>query len=411
MLLYNIGIYLFAAGMRLAALFHPKARLWLRGRKHIFRRLREAIPEGERIFWVHAASLGEFEQGRPLIEAVRAGHPEYKILLTFFSPSGYEIRKNYPGADYIFYLPADTPRNARRFLRTVRPEIAVFVKYEFWLNFLKQLRRSGCRTFIVSAIFRPDSVFFRWYGGIFRRGLRTFERLFVQNSDSELLLDNIGISNISIAGDTRFDRVNAIAASAQRIGIAERFAQGGGHVFVAGSTWPPDEELLAELIARRPGMKFIIAPHEIDPARIERLRGRLGCPSARYTECTEETDLSGVRVLFIDTIGILSSVYRYADYAYIGGGFGVGIHNILEAATFGLPIAFGPNYGKFREAREMIALGAARSVRECGELNDWLEALESDPQLYEHTRRLSARYIGENKGATEKIMRYIFGKR
>ena len=411
MWLYNIGIYLFVAGVRLAALFHPKARLWLRGRKHIFRRLQEAIPEGKRIFWIHAASLGEFEQGRPLIEAVRAEHPEYAILLTFFSPSGYEIRKNYPGADYIFYLPADTPRNARRFLQIVHPEIAVFVKYEFWLNYLNRLRKSDCRTFIISAIFRSDSVFFRWYGGIFRRGLRAFERLFVQNSDSELLLDSIDISNISIAGDTRFDRVNAIAASARRIGIVERFTTGGKRVFVAGSTWPPDEELLLELIGCWSDMKFIIAPHEIDPARIERLRSRLNTPSARYTECTETTDLSATRVLFIDTIGILSSVYQYAHYAYIGGGFGVGIHNILEAATFGLPIVFGPNYMKFKEAREMITLGAACSIHTFDELNEWLSALEVNTTTYEHTRQLSARYISQNKGATDKIMKYIFGKR
>ena len=411
MLLYNIGIYLFVAGIRLASLFHPKAKLWVRGRRHQFRRLRAAIPAGEKIFWVHAASLGEFEQGRPLIEAVRATHPEYKILLTFFSPSGYEIRKNYSGADYIFYLPADTPRNARRFMRIVQPEIAVFVKYEFWLNFLKQLRRSHCRTFIVSAIFRPDAVFFRWYGGIFRRGLRSFERLFVQNSDSELLLDNIGISNISIAGDTRFDRVNAIAASAHRIEVVERFTAGAQRIFVAGSTWPPDEDLLEKLIGQWPDMKFILAPHEIDSNRIERLRSRLTCPSARYTECDESTDLSATRVLFIDTIGILSSVYQYAHYAYIGGGFGVGIHNILEAATFGLPIVFGPNYAKFKEAREMIALGAAQSIRNYEELNQWLTRLESDPKTYEHTRYLSAHYINENKGATDKIMKYIFGKR
>ncbi len=410
MLLYNIGIYLFVAGIRLASLFHPKAKLWVRGRKHLLQRLRTAIPKGEKIFWVHAASLGEFEQGRPLIEAVRAAHPEYKILLTFFSPSGYEIRKNYSGADYIFYLPADTPRNARRFLRIVQPEVAVFVKYEFWLNFLKQLRRSNCRTFIVSAIFRPNAVFFRWYGGIFRRGLRTFERLFVQNSDSELLLDHIGISNVSIAGDTRFDRVNAIAASAHRIEIVEHFAAEAQRIFVAGSTWPPDEELLEKLIAQWPDMKFILAPHEIDTNRIERFRSRLACPSARYTECNESTDLSTTRVLFIDTIGILSSVYQYAHYAYIGGGFGVGIHNILEAATFGLPIVFGPNYMKFKEAREMIALGAAQSIRTFDELNSWLTRLESDSKTYEHTRHLSAHYINENKGATEKIMKYIFGR-
>jgi len=409
MILYNTTVFLSLAGARIVARFNPKVKRWMQGRCRIFERLRQAIPEGERIFWIHCASLGEFEQGRPLIEAVRAERPEYKILLTFFSSSGYEIRKNYPGADYIFYLPADTPRNVRRFLEIVRPEIAVFVKYEFWLNYLRQLGRSSCRTFIISAIFRSDSPFFKWYGGAFRKALACFERIFVQNTDSELLLDSIGISATSIVGDTRFDRVAAIAAAAKPLPVVERFAA-GQPLFVAGSTWPPDEEILLELIAAHPDVRFVIAPHEIARNRIESLRNQLPRPSALYTESAPESDFSDTQVLFLDTMGMLSSAYRYARYAYIGGGFGAGIHNILEAAVFGVPLAFGPNHRRFRKALELIALGAAQGISSFAELDAWFTAFESDSASCEQTGSRAARYISDHKGATGKIMKYIFGQ-
>jgi len=410
MILYNTAIFLFLLGARIAAQFNPKAKCWLQGRRRIFERLRRTIPEGERIFWIHCASLGEFEQGRPLIEAIRAEHPEYKILLTFFSPSGYEIRKDYPGADYIFYLPADTPRNVRRFLEIVRPEIAVFVKYEFWLNYLRQLGRSSCRTFIISAIFRSEAPFFKWYGGIFRKALKCFEQIFVQNMDSGLLLNSIGVSATSMVGDTRFDRVSAIAAAAKPLPVVERFAA-GQPLFIAGSTWPPDEEMLLALIAAHPEIRFVIAPHEIDRTRIESLCSRLPRPSALYTASAPESDFTDTQVLFLDTMGMLSSAYRYARYAYVGGGFGVGIHNLLEAAVFGVPLAFGPNHRRFREALELIALGAAQEISSFAELDAWFTALESDPAHYTQAGSRAARYIIEHKGATEKIMQHIFSRK
>ncbi len=404
---YNLGMHIYGGGVRAVARFNPKARLWVGGRRGIFDRLRSAIPSGERIVWVHCASLGEFEQGRPVIEAIRSEHPEYRILLTFFSPSGYEIRKNYQGADYIFYLPLDTPRNVKRFLDIVRPEITVFVKYEYWLNYLTELRRRGCRTFIVSAIFRPDQIFFKRKGRAFRRALTTYEHIFVQNDESCELLAGIGITNVTVAGDTRFDRVARIAESARELPIIERFAA-GGPLFVAGSTWEPDERILQQLINAHPEMKFIVAPHEMEISRITSLSENTVGGAARYTELDADADPSGKHLLIIDTIGILSSIYRYASYAYIGGGFGAGIHNTLEAATFGLPIAFGSNYHKFKEARDLIALGAAVSISDYDELDAWLTRLRADNALYTSLRQAASGYVAAHKGATETIMKSIF---
>lgn len=406
MSLYNLGIYIFVALVKLAALFSQKARLWVVGRKDWRKRLRSAMDGAQSVVWVHAASLGEFEQGRPLIEAIRAECPHYKIVLTFFSPSGYEIRKNYDGADYVCYLPADTRANAKDFVSIVKPEIAIFIKYEFWLNYLTQLHKAECRTFIVSTIFRRNSVFFKWYGGIFRRVLGYFSRIFVQNQESVELLSSIGVERVTLAGDTRFDRVADIARSAKSIELVERFAK-WAKVLVAGSTWPADEALLERLIAQHPQMKFIIAPHEIDSDRIDAMIGRIGTSALRYTRCDAMSDLEGARLLVIDTIGILSSVYRYAEYAYIGGGFGAGIHNILEAATFGLPISFGPNYFKFKEARDLIVLGSCATITDFAELNRWLVEIESDENLYKRLKTISEDYINENIGSTRKIINKI----
>ena len=356
---------------------------------------------------MHAASLGEFEQGRPVIEALRRTHPEYKILLTFFSPSGYEIRKNYSGADYIFYLPSDTPRNVRRFMDIVRPKIAIIIKYEFWLNYLSELRRRGCRTYIISSIFRRDSIFFRPYGWAFRRALRSFDTLFVQNDESVRLLASIGITDVEKTGDTRFDRVADIVSKAGRIEDIERFAD-GDTVFVAGSTWPPDEELIINLANRHKDTKFIIVPHEIDSERIDRMAQALEGGAVRYTRAAECDNLSAAQVMIVDTVGILSSVYAYAGYAYIGGGFGVGIHNTLEAATFSLPLAFGPNYAKFKEAADLISLGAARSVNDYTQLEEWFTALHDDKNLRKLQGEKAGRYIQQNKGATDKILSHIF---
>lgn len=405
---YNTGIRSYRIAIRLAALTNPKARKWLEGRRHIFERLRQAIPSGGRIVWIHASSLGEFEQGRPVIEAIRKRYPEYKILLTFFSPSGYEIRKNYPGADYIFYLPADTPKRVRRFLDIVNPEIAIFIKYEFWLNYLAELRKRSIRTYVISAVFRKDSIFFRPFGGAFREALRGFEHLFVQNDASRELLSAVGIDRVTVAGDTRFDRVAEIAAQEHRLEIVERFV-GKSKVFVAGSTWPPDEAMLLQLIEKYPRTKFIIAPHEISQERIEHFVQSITHGAVRYTRA-DTSALENAQVLVIDTIGILSSVYRYGTYAYVGGGFGVGIHNTLEAAAYGLPVAFGPNYGKFQEAKDLIAAGASCSVTSFEALDGWFSGLEADPHAYNAAASSAFAYVNANKGATDMILREIFGR-
>ncbi len=407
MWLYNFGLTLYVWIIRLIALRHPKARLWIEGRKGLFRRMQEAIDPDARIVWIHVASLGEFEQGRPIIEQIRKEYPAYKILLTFFSPSGYEIRKNYKGADYIFYLPIDTPRNARRFLDVAHPEIAIFVKYEFWLNLLAEVRRRKVRTYIVSAIFRPNSVFFRPYGGMWRQALESFDTLFVQNDESKTLLAGLGFDNVLIAGDTRFDRVAEIARAAKRIDIIDRF-KGDSRLFVAGSTWGPDEELLLQLMNENPDVKFIIAPHEMDEGRIERLMTETKGGALRYTQCTTRTSYGSRQLLILDTVGLLASVYGYATWSYIGGGFGVGIHNTLEAATFGLPIAFGPNYAKFKEARDLVTLEAARSVRNYEELRSWFVPLRDNEQFLQKTSRIAKDYTTRHQGATGIIVRTIF---
>lgn len=409
MWLYNLGISIYAGAIGVASLWHEKARLWYQGRKGLLARMRSTIRPSDRIVWVHAASLGEFEQGRPLIEKIREEHPEYKILLTFFSPSGYEIRKNYAGADYVFYLPADTPRNARRFLDIIRPEIAVFVKYEFWINLLRELRTRHIRTYIVSAIFRRNSVFFRPYGSLWREALETFETIFVQNEESRTLLAELGFDNVVTAGDTRFDRVAGIAAAARKIPAVERL-RGEGRLFVAGSTWQPDEELLLQLANDNPSIKFVIAPHEMNDARIERFIAGVRGGAIRYTAVAEDTDLSRIQVMILDTMGMLSSVYGYATWAYIGGGFGAGIHNTLEAAIFALPIAFGPKYLKFKEARDMVSLGACTPVASCEELSAWFAPLRDDEQALLRASRAAKDYTTRHIGASDIIIRTIFGK-
>lgn len=405
-LFYNLGIRLYIAAVKTASIFNRKARLMVKGHRKTFSRLREFMARQNRTIWVHCASLGEFEQGRPVIEELKKVYPEHKIVLTFFSPSGYEIRKNYEGADLILYLPFDTPRNARRFVGMLKPDLTVFIKYEYWLNYLQQLRRGGFRTFIVSAIFRRDSMFFKPYGGMFRNGLNTFERLFVQDVESAQLLAELGITNVTVAGDTRFDRVATIAAAVRQIDILERFAE-DEDVFVAGSTWPPDEELLLKLIAAHPTLKFVIAPHEIHEEHISELVSRIPAPAVRYTHLTDDSAADAARVLMLDTVGLLSSVYQYGKYGYIGGGFGAGIHNTLEAATFGLPLAFGPKYAKFREARELIDIGAAVSVTDYPGLEEWLSRLTDDPQAYAEAKAKALSYVAHNRGATGRFVSYL----
>ena len=407
MWLYNFGLTLYVWLIRLVAPRHPKARLWIDGRKDLYKRMAETIDPTDRIVWVHVASLGEFEQGRPIIERIRKTHPEYKILLTFFSPSGYEVRKNYQGVDYIFYLPIDTPRNARRFLDAAHPEIAIFVKYEYWLNLLRELRRRKIRTYVVSAIFRRNSVFFRPYGGMWRQALESFDVMFVQNEESKKLLATLGFDNVLVAGDTRFDRVAEIARAARRIDVIDRF-KGDNRLFVAGSTWEPDEELLIRLINDNPDVKFVVAPHEMDESRIARLMAETKGGALRYTQCTPRTTYGSRQLLILDTVGILASVYGYATWSYIGGGFGVGIHNTLEAATFGLPVAFGPNYEKFKEARDLVTLGAARSVTDYEQLRTWFVPLRDNEEFLQKTSRIAKDYTTRHQGATGIIVKTIF---
>jgi 3-deoxy-D-manno-octulosonic-acid transferase len=410
--LYDIAIRIYVLMIRLAALFKPKAWLWVKGRKNILERIKKALddaqvdPNKHPIAWFHCASLGEFEQGRPVIEAYRYKFPDHKIFLTFFSPSGYEVRKAYLGADFIFYLPADISRQVRKFLALVNPRVAIFIKYEFWFNYLRHLRQAGIPTYVISANFRPDQHFFKWYGDWSRTALEHLTHLFVQNESSLELLSFIGINNVTVSGDTRFDRVMDIAAHAQRFPLVEVFAA-GSQLFVAGSTWPADEELIFKLIKKQgSNFKLIIAPHETHPARINAILAMFGNDVVRYSDASE-ANLSSVKVLVIDSIGMLSALYRYASVAYIGGGFGTGIHNILEAATFGKPVIFGPIYSKFIEARELLELGAAFSIKNEEELNTAAVLLFSDNDTYSLAAQQAGDYVKARAGATRIIMRKL----
>ena len=402
---YNICIALYALLVRAVSPFHAKAKLWSEGRRDLHRRLQSAIGEGDKIVWVHASSLGEFEQGRPIVDYIHANYPDYKILLTFYSPSGYEIRKNYPNADYIFYLPVDTKRSVRRFLDIVKPQIAIFVKYEFWLNMLAELRQRGIRTFLASAMFRRNSVFFKPYGWWWREALQTFEILFVQDEQSKALLAELGIERVVVAGDTRFDRVATIAESAEKVEIIEQF-KGEKRLFVAGSTWGPDEDILIPLINENPDLKFVIAPHEIEEERIAKLEREVRGGVVRFTQGAS-VEMTDKQLFVLDTIGLLSRVYGSADWGYIGGGFGVGIHNTLEASVFGLPIAFGPNYKKFKEACDLVELGVGCSVENHSDLKAWFDELKSDDDYLARLSALAKVYVGKHRGATEKIIKEI----
>ncbi len=397
--LYNLIIHLYVLLIRLAALWNPKAKQWVAGRRHIFDQLQKAINHDHPLAWFHCASLGEFEQGRPVIEAYKKKFPTHRILVTFFSPSGYEVRKNYAGADYIYYLPADTTRNARRFVALVKPHIVFFIKYEYWFNYLRQLHQAGVPVVGVSSIFRQRQRFFRWYGRWQLAALKRFSHFFVQDQQSADLLANAGIMQVSVSGDTRFDRVAQVARQKKSFPLVEQFAA-GHQVFIAGSTWPPDETMVRLLIEKNiPNLKFIIAPHEVHEARIQRLVESLPRETVRFSQATDQ-NLAEACVLIIDNIGILSHLYQYADVAYIGGGFGVGIHNILEAATFELPVLFGPNYHKFREAVELIAQGGAFSF---GNEQEFLAAalsLLTDESRRKAAAQIARQYVKSREGAT-----------
>ena len=415
-LFYTSAIACYAAAVRLAAPFNEKASALSRGWKHWHRRFPAEKLAGCKTAWFHASSLGEFEQARPVMESFRASHPDYKICLSFFSPSGFEIRKDYPGADVVCYLPPDTRRNARRWMQLVHPDISFFVKYDFWFNYLQALKQNNIPTFIFSAIFRPSQYFFRWYGGWFARQLHCYSHLFVQNETSLQLLHSIGINHCSIAGDTRFDRVNDIARQAQPIPVVERFVESGrsnsdapGRVLIAGSSWEPDEANIRQFLDNyNKPLKVILAPHMIGKehlASIERLFEDYGC--VRYSQLAaadNNSELFGRQVLIIDNIGMLSAIYRYATVAYIGGGFGKGIHNILEAAVYSCPVCFGPNYHKFQEACQLIELQGAKSYSEPAQLTAILSQWFDDDNARLAAATACHDYMHHNLGATQTII-------
>ncbi|MCX6325086.1 MAG: 3-deoxy-D-manno-octulosonic acid transferase [Bacteroidia bacterium] len=406
--LYNIGILIFSALAYLISPFNFKASLWVKGRKKWAERIKDTIKPEDRTVWIHCASLGEFEQGRPVIEAIKKEMPDLKIVLTFFSPSGYEIRKNYPNADCISYLPADTPENVAKFISLVNPQFVIFVKYEFWNNYISLLYKSNIPLYLISAIFRPEQHFFKWYGSFFRGMLKKFERIFVQDQRSFDLLSEIGMENISLAGDTRFDRVIQIAGTAKDIPQLEQF-RGDEKMFLAGSSWKQDEEIIAQYINKFPGrMKWVFAPHEIDKPNIERLVKLLKVSVVRFSEFNE--DSADARVLIIDNIGMLSSAYKYAYIAAIGGGFGKGIHNILEPACWGIPVLFGPRHEKFREAVDLINENGAMTFDSFGNFSNILDKWLEDEPFYLKSAKAAVVYINKNTGATGKIMQEVSQK-
>lgn len=406
-LFYNLGIALFDLAVSLAAPFSKRAALLIKGRKTVWDTLGGVSLEGD-VIWVHCASLGEFEQGRPLIEAIRKKNPSYKIVLSFYSPSGYEVRKNYKEADVVCYLPSDTRANAKRFISTVNPRMVFFVKYEYWYNYFRELKEVGTPLYLVSAIFRKDQIFFKWYGGWFRKILNNVKCFYIQDEKSAALLDGIGIKAYIVAGDTRFDRVAAIAAAANPIPVVENFAT-GAKVLVAGSTWPADEQIIASYINNSAkDVKLIIAPHMVDESHIQQLERRFALPVCRYTKVKGEIG-ADVRVLIIDTIGLLSAIYRYGSVAYLGGGFGKGIHNTLEAATYGMPVIFGPRHLKFKEAIDLKEKGAGFSINDSVEFGNLMERLWDDENkdYLKKSGEAALEYVQSMCGATEEILKLI----
>lgn len=405
-LAYHLFILLLNTLMKLAALFNHKAKKWVNGRKHIFEELEKQIDPNAKYIWVHCASLGEFEQGRPVIEGLKKMYPTYKILLSFFSPSGYEVRKNYEFADIISYLPIDTLANAKRIVHRVNPKIAVFVKYEFWYNYLSVLKKNEIPVVFISSIFRPEQYFFKAYGIWFKKHLMNISHLFVQDKASKELLINNGIKQVSICGDTRFDRVYELAQHPQKFEIIERF-KSNSQLIIAGSTWPPDEDLMLPLIAQFPSQKFIIAPHEVHPERIQTLQKRIREKSVLLSEAETHNNIEKFDVMIIDRIGILAHLYQYATIAYIGGGFGTAIHNIQEPVTFGIPVVFGPKYHKFREAVELVESGGASSIRNMDELKSVFSGLIKDSNKYLESCIINKKYVEKNIGATAIILNYF----
>lgn len=412
-MIYNLIIYIYLWGVAVYSRFNEKVRKMWRGERAAFGVLKEKVDPQAKYVWFHAASLGEFEQGRPLMERLRKEHPEYKILLTFFSPSGYEVRKNYEGADIICYLPLDTPINAIRFLRLVRPVMAFFIKYEFWYNYLHILKHRNVPVYSVSSIFRPDQVFFKWYGRQYGRVLNCFTHFFVQNEVSKELLAKIGITCVSVVGDTRFDRVIQIRDAAKQLPIVENFIEGtqesekSPKVFVAGSSWPPDEEIFIKYFNLHKDWKLIIAPHVIGEDHLQQIEKLLeGRKVVRYTQAEANDQLSTADVLIIDCFGLLSSIYHYGDVAYVGGGFGVGIHNLLEAAVWDVPVFFGPNNQKFHEAQGLKQSGGFE-IKDYEDFERQMNRFASDSDYLQEQGRKAGQFVQSLAGATEKVMASI----
>lgn len=408
LLLYTIGIQIYSIIIRIFSRFNAKAKLFIHGRKSVYQQIAGRIDNSQKHIWFHFASLGEFEQGRTVLEKLKEKYPTKKIVVTFFSPSGYEIRKNYALAD-VFYLPIDTRGNAKKFLDAINPEMAIFTKYEFWHFYFKELHRRGIPLYVISGIFRPGQAFFKWYGGFYRKILSAVTYFFVQNKESEDLLKLIGINNVTISGDTRFDRVFENAQTPKKLDLIEAFI-GDSPTLICGSTWPEDEKLLSVLPESYPHWKFIIAPHEIHASHIESIEKQFPVGSVRFSVLSAKLNIGQSKIsdlqsqiLIIDNIGMLSALYQYGKVAYIGGGFGAGIHNTLEAVAFGLPVIFGPKYDKFQEAKDLIALEAAKSISTADELIIAFDDFKENTNAAEAAQQ----YVAGKKGATDQIISMI----
>ena len=415
-MIYNIVIYFVLLGIAIASLFNEKVRKMWRGEREAFKILKQKVDPNAKYIWFHAASLGEFEQGRPLMEQIRKDYPQYKILLTFYSPSGYEVRKNYEGADIICYMPVDTRLNAIRFLRLVRPVMAFFIKYEFWSNFLHILKHRNIPTYSVSSIFREDQVFFKWYGRNYAGVLKCFTRFFVQNEESKRLLEGIGITAVDVVGDTRFDRVLQIKEAAKQLPICEAFRTGVASsqsadvphhdfkVFVAGSSWPPDENIFIPFFNEHKDWRLLIAPHVIAEEHLKLILSLIkGKKVVRYMQTTPE-EAAEADVLIIDCFGLLSSMYNYGDVAYIGGGFGVGIHNTLEAAVWNMPVIFGPNNKKFQEAQGLLKSGGGFEINTYEDFSGLMTSLMNDETFLKQAGDKAGAFVAHLAGATDKVL-------
>lgn len=402
---YNLAIYIYLFGVKVAALFSSKPRKMIMGHRDVFGVLRRSIDKNKKYIWFHAASLGEFEQGRPLIEYIRKNYPEYGILQTFFSPSGYEVRKNYKGADIVCYLPFDTPRNARKFVSLANPYMAFFIKYEFWQNYLSELKKRDVAAYSVSSIFRPNQVFFRWYGKNYSKVLSMFDHLFVQNEISKDLLSSLNVNDVTVVGDTRFDRVIDICNDAKELPLIKSFKD-NSLTLVAGSSWGPDEDIFIKYFNEHPELKLVIAPHVVNDSHLKEIMDKLKRPSILYSEATEE-NVKKADCLIIDCYGLLSSIYRYGDISYIGGGFGVGIHNVLEAAVYSIPVVFGPNNKKFREAQHLLENKGGFEITDQQNFDMLMNKFINQPSFLLEAGSAAGNYVKNNSGTLEKIMKSI----